>query len=111
MITGKALIEMGYSPSPWFAAAIAAARDAAARGDDIRDAIQPKIEYRFPCPAVDRGGVTGSGGAIIVTGLTGERTSAALAQAKRRGVKLGNPRLSEVAGKGWSLRRLRKAVR
>jgi DNA invertase Pin-like site-specific DNA recombinase len=38
--------------------------------------------------------------AELEAGLTGERTRAALAQAKKRGVRLGNPRLSEVAGKG-----------
>jgi RNA-splicing ligase RtcB len=39
MITGRTLIEMGYSPGPWFAAAIDAARDAEAKGEDIRAAI------------------------------------------------------------------------
>jgi tRNA-splicing ligase RtcB (3'-phosphate/5'-hydroxy nucleic acid ligase) len=39
MITGRTLIEMGYSPGPWFAAAIDAARAAEAKGEDIRAAI------------------------------------------------------------------------
>ena len=46
----------------------------------------------------------------IEAGLTGERTRAALAQAKKRGVRLGNPRLSEVAGKGAGFRRNLRAL-
>jgi tRNA-splicing ligase RtcB len=47
MITGKTLIEMGYSPGPWFADAIAAAREAEASGGDIRAA----IDRHAPSPA------------------------------------------------------------
>jgi hypothetical protein len=45
MITGKTLIEMGYKAGPWFPAAIAAANAAAAKGEDVRaavDAIAPR---------------------------------------------------------------------
>ena len=48
LITGKTLIEMGYKPGPWFPAAIAAANAAAARGDDVRAAVDavapPRVE-------------------------------------------------------------------
>jgi tRNA-splicing ligase RtcB len=44
-ITGKTLIAMGYQPGAWFPAAIAAANEAAAKGADVRaaiDAIAPR---------------------------------------------------------------------
>jgi tRNA-splicing ligase RtcB (3'-phosphate/5'-hydroxy nucleic acid ligase) len=52
-ITGKTLIEWGYQPGPWFAAAIAAANEAEARGRDVRAAIDAVAPAR-PQPVVLR---------------------------------------------------------
>lgn len=54
MVTGKTLIEWGFRPGPWFAEGIAAARAAAARGEDPRaaaTALAPEAVARLPLAA------------------------------------------------------------
>jgi DNA invertase Pin-like site-specific DNA recombinase len=63
--------------------------------------------------------LTGAMGKMVLTvmvavaeleaGLIGERTKAALAAAKARGVTLGNPNLAAIAGKGAATNRERAA--
>ena len=59
MITGKTLIELGYAPGPWFAGAIAAARDAEARGASIEE-IAALIATHAP-PSLPQVGLRASG--------------------------------------------------
>lgn len=54
MITGKTLIDWGFTPGPWFTVAIAAAQAAAERGEDARAAVAavaPKPVARRPLSA------------------------------------------------------------
>lgn len=55
-ITGKTLIDMGYTPGRWFAQAIEAANATAARGGDA-DAIRQAIEEKRPPPTIPLRGV------------------------------------------------------